>query len=793
MREWNLKAGDPLSLNLAADARLSLTDYQNDQIWELSLSGGEPPALALQTTYGLRARSFRMFPRFSEGDLTISDPSSFAVSPSIRYFYPNFIEVSFSPLKDIDVISEVWVPESQVIAGRMTFSNLGTTPRQVDLEWVAQLAPSGEGERMSTVEMGGGQVLAGRSVDLAPVVFLTNGPKGGTGSYPSLLLNIDLAPSESRQVTWTHAGLPECEASFEMARKTAARRWDAEKARIDLLNSGQFEIHTGNLDWDVAFALSQKVAYSLFLSPTSCLPYTSFVFSRQPDQGHSLRGNGSDYNHLWNGQTPFEAYYLARLILPAAPDLAKGLLLNFLSIQTENGWIDWKPGLAGQRSQLLATPLLSALAWEIYQATGDRIFLEKVFAGLLSFVSSWFAPEQDQDGDGIPEWSHVMQTGYEDSPLFAYWHTWSQGADITSAESPALCAFLYQECQSLIKMAKVLRKDEETGQLGVYAESLKAAVERSWDSKSAVYQYWDRDSHTSTRGKKLGERQGPGEILIQREFKQPARALIQVRTRGEASRRPNVAIHGFDTEGQERVEELGMDQFKWYLQAGYATGERVYSILERVEIQGLAQTDLISLESVNYQSLDYTQLLPLWAGIPGPAKARSLVEKTIVSPERFWKPYGLPSCPGENEGSSEPINQAYSIPWNTLVGEGLVAYGYRKEAADLVSRLMKAVIESLKHENAFRHYYHSESGQGMGERNILDGLAPLSLFLDVLGVRILSPERMVVSGLNPFPWPVTVKYRGLTVLRQMERTMIVFSGGQTVTISDSETHLVALD
>ncbi len=44
------------------------------------------------------------------------------------------------------------------------------------------------------------------------------------------------------------------------------------------------------------------------------LPNSSFVLSRQPDQGYSLRGDGSDYNHLWNGQPTLEALYLSSLI-----------------------------------------------------------------------------------------------------------------------------------------------------------------------------------------------------------------------------------------------------------------------------------------------------------------------------------------------------------------------------------------------------------------------------------------------------------------------------------------------
>ena len=43
MREWALKSGDPLSLTMVSDARLSPTDYVDDHIWELTLSGGDPP------------------------------------------------------------------------------------------------------------------------------------------------------------------------------------------------------------------------------------------------------------------------------------------------------------------------------------------------------------------------------------------------------------------------------------------------------------------------------------------------------------------------------------------------------------------------------------------------------------------------------------------------------------------------------------------------------------------------------------------------------------------------------
>jgi len=794
MREWNLKLGDPLSLTLAADARFGKTNYFNDQIWELTLGSGEPPAVALQTTFGLRARSLRLFPRFSDGNSSLSDPASFAIPPIIHRFFPNFITVSFTPFPGIKVLAEYWIPSSQEVTGRFSISNQNEENQKIQLEFAAQLAPSPDGQRMAPREMEAASVLVGATGGLIPLVFITGGAVPGNGPYPSLVVGIDLLPGGTRQINWSQAAFETIEASFEAARQLTSRNLDAENAHIQMVNSTQVDILTGDPDWDAAFALSQKVALGSFLQPVSQLPNPSYVISRQPDYGFSLIGDGRDYGYLWSGQTPYDTYYLSGILLPSYPHLVKGLLENFLSIQDESGFIDWKVGIAGQRSQLLATPLLTSLTWWIYQATSDQEFISKAFPKLLAFTKAWFAPAQDRDGDGIPEWSHAMQSGFEDHPLFSYWQTWSQGANISVAESPALCAFLFRECQLLVKIAKLTGQMEEILPLQSMQNNLRAAVEISWDSKLAGYQYWDRDSHYSTTYEPLGEHQGDGEIILNRNFTHPIRLLIRIKSKGGTQRYPQVFIHGESPTGQHLVERIQTEDFQWFLETGTATGERTYNMLERVQFLGLAEDDLISFHVVGFSCQDHTTLLPIWAGIPALERVQALVDDTIANPERFWKPYGIPACYSLSpEDPNLPCQNVY-LPWNTMIGEGLLVYGYRKLAAELVTRLMKAIIKSLKQENIFRRYYHAETGQGAGERNALDGLAPIGLFLQTLGVELLSSQKVKLRGFNPFPWPVTVKYRGLTVLRQSDKTMVIFPNGQTVSIdNDDQPRVVSLD
>ena len=69
-----------------------------------------------------------------------------------------------------------------------------------------------------------------------------------------------------------------------------------------------------------------------FVGPTEHLPHPSFIFTRQQDRGYSLKGDGSDHNWQWNGQVATEAYVVLPQIVAAAPDLAKGILRNWLAV-----------------------------------------------------------------------------------------------------------------------------------------------------------------------------------------------------------------------------------------------------------------------------------------------------------------------------------------------------------------------------------------------------------------------------------------------------------------------------
>ncbi len=794
MRDWMLSLGDPLVLTLAADFRLCTPDFANDHIWELELGGGDPPALALRTTYGLRARSMRIFPRFTLGSQTVTAPTAFPLPPRLRRFFPNFLLVDFSPLTGIDVVAEYWIPDSHTAAGRFTVTNRRGEPLSLLLELCAQLVPL-EGQSFVAVSMQSVNVLAGRSADLAPVIFLTGGSRLGPGPYPSLILDLALAAGGSRTFTWAQVALANPTDSFELARRTAARPWEAEQIRVEMVNAAQtVEVCTGDQDWDATFALSQKVAFSLFFGSSLHLPGASFVLARQPDHGHSTRGDGSDYSYLWSGQPPLEACYLTSL-LPGAPELAAGLVRNFLATQTDDGTVDWKPGLAGQRGRWLAAPLLASLAWRTYQRTHDASFLREIWPGLRAFLQCWFDERHDRDRDGFPEWDHPLQTGLEDNPAFTVWQMDSQGAEISAVETPALAAMLFHEIQFQACIAEALGLPKVREQLEQKSAELRLLTEECWEADAFLYHNRDRDTHRSQAGKLVGHRNGAGAFAPRQSFRKAVRLLVRIDLKGEAGRRPEVILHGQanDAPLTERLERM---DFQWGVGLAVATSRRLYTRLDEVEISGVEKGDRVSVQIMDFAGEDITLFLPLWAGVPNPRRAHTLVTRTLFAADRFGMPFGVPAC-GSIAASADPLTdsiyQSVHLPWNALIGEGLLAYGLREEAAQLTAHLMAAIIQNLKKQHAFYRAYHAENGTGIGERNPLQGLAPLGLFLETLGVEIQSPKRIALHGKNPFPWPVTVKYRGLTVVRQAEQTMVVFPDGQMVTLNDPTEAIVSAD
>ena len=790
MQTWNLDLHDPLQLTLAADARLSHPDYTHDTIWELQLSSGEPHALALYTTYGLRARSMRLFPLFYRENRPLSDPAAFRQPPQFTRLFPNYLSAHFSPYGDITVQTEYWAVSSDAVAGRLTFENPNDSPAAIAFEWVGVLNPLVQAPGLHAATRNMQNLLEGSLPDLNIVCLATHSPAVSTGPYPGLAYSIQLEAGRQRSITWVCATASSPDSAYKLAHKITGRNWEAEIARIERTHQSQtVEISSGRPDWDAAFMFSQRTAAAAFYSSSPHLPHASFVLARNPAHGFSTLGNGKDYNSLWNGQTVLDTWYLTGLLFPGQAERVRGLVDNFLSVQQEDGFIDWKPGLAGQRSKRLAQPLLAAIAWQVYAHLRNSEWIAKIYPRLMAFFNCWFSKAHDRDQDGYPEWDHPYQPGLDPLPMFNPADPFAQGADIQGVESPALAAMLFVEAQSLIQMAVLLNLPADVTHLQEVTRILQAAVESTWNATRSSYSYRDATTHTQEKSIPLVKFTNSGTYPIHYRFESPQRLLLRVSSDLENTRNCHFSIHGTGLEGPIR-EEISSRSIHWLHGSGIYTSQQYYRSVTEILARNIQPGDTCQLGSIDFTSEDITLLLPLWAHMVDSQNVNDLVSGTIL--QRYRGPYGLAVVPGILDPETTPSARHVFLPWNRMVIEGLLKYGFRQTAAELLESNMNAITRILAEKRSFQPEYASQTGSGFGELNHVSGLAPLGTYLNCLGVILLSEKQIILEGLSPFSWPVTVQYRWITLDFSPTRTILTTRLGKKIEIRDENRHEIQL-
>lgn len=98
--------------------------------------------------------------------------------------------------------------------------------------------------------------------------------------------------------------------------------------------------------------------------------------------------------------------------------------------------------------------------------------------------------------------------------------------------------------------------------------------------------------------------------------------------------------------------------------------------------------------------------LPMWAGIASEAQAEKLV-KHLTDPEKFWRRYGVPSLAADDPYYNPKgyWNGPVWVEWDYLIMDGLIQYGYRAEAKELVMRVAENMIEQLKKDHNLWEFY----------------------------------------------------------------------------------------
>lgn len=772
------------AIPLAADARLSDTRYTDDQVWEFRARGASgsdtPSALVLTTRYGGRVGMASIVPLWVIDHRPIFAADSYDQAPVVTDFAPGFVRAEGRITPTLSLEANYFAFTSQTIGAQFTLVNHAAAPLTVRLDLVGFVAAHNRELKSAVVALG----TAGYGLrpcllpGLEPIIVMRGDP-GLAGmvddSAHKISLTITVKAGARTSIRWVHAGLPRTKDSIKSAYGALHGEWKAHYQALRRASHDLPEIMTGRADFDAALSAASHSLIGAYLKPTAHLPHPSPVSARRVDTGFSPRGDGSDHTDTWAGQHPVAGYLTALGTAAAAPALAQGVIRNYLAVQREDGWIDSRPGLAGQRSGLLCPPILSRMAWAIFQYTEDDHFLRDVYPGLLRFLRRWFAPDMDADGDGIPEWTALAQTGFPFTPTFSP-SAADYAADIRLVEAPDLVAFLLSEAISLHEIGYYLREPADPWLKETIA-ALETALETLWQPDAGRYAYRDRDTHLAPARVTLFE-DAPGdeEQFVALDLNPPNRVALVVRGGWEHTPAVKVTITGADAAGQPAREVVDASQFRWQTARGSAVTRTVFSRVDKVTTSGLIRVYRVSAATIDLTGLELAAVLPLYVPRLDPTRIQALID-LMLSPA-FWHENGV-SMTGSSAGQpSSPL--VVSMFWMTLLGEGLIEAGRMAEAAQIARRALAVAARSLELDGLFHEYYHADGAGHMGERGHVAGAAPLHLLLRVFGVRIIDARRVWAGGEFVWEGPVTVRQHGVTVERSAQGTRILFPSGRDV-------------
>lgn len=745
---------------LAADHNLSMIDPTNDHIWQITTESGEPPAIGIGSTYGLRAFSMRVFPRFQQNRISISDPNAFFEFPSVIFSASNFIHIHFSPFNFIDVNMRVWVPSSQVIVGQVNLGLKTEQPEVLTMEWVAMLSPFTGGTPMTAIDYSINTILTGKSRNLEPVFLLTGAPRAGLSASPGLGVNLSLRPGLPRQFTWVLASLENREISFYAARKYSASLLEAEQLKIEMTNKKRsLTVITSDANVNTKILQSQNRMQQLVLPPFEKFQFETFMQSRSVDHGFSNSHDATDSGPNWGIQTATDAWLASRIVLPAQPEFIKGVLQNFIDQQAANGSIEMLTSWAGKRTGKLCTPLLASLAMDLHECLSDEEWLAMVYPSLLRSFQAWFLDQHRENEIGFPRWEHPLQLGFADSSDNGEGETKDWSTFVCTAESPALAALLFRECEILSKMAVILGYGEDVAWLEKKTIQLKTLVIDCWYEKNARFQNRDLVNHSWVKPGKVIIYHRNGSFPIHDKKSSSSFTILKVKFR-------DGVVHPFLIEvAFNKGKKLTLTEKEFELSGNYGIAllDRTLESVKAIKISGLLRSESVTINEPDFTSFDPTLIIPYWAGAATPAQAANF----------FTRHLDLIESPGE---SKELIPSYLKV----MLIESLIRYKMEEEAARLFLTwyLDKKTVPEAGAANGTRKPIRDEY-------NHLDDLIPIHTLLTLSGISCWTPNEIAIENINLHLGPITVQY-GQTVLELSRDTCVIKQeNGETSTITQA--------
>jgi hypothetical protein len=247
---------------------------------------------------------------------------------------------------------------------------------------------------------------------------------------------------------------------FSVVCKNARTRWESWFERAPQVNEERRR----------KYAYAWWVMANNLVSPSGCVKYEAMMPTK------------AFYIGAWLWDSALHAVAFRRV----DPKLARDQIRVMLANQLPDGMLPdaiFDDGVVSEIShpihaRVTKPPIMAWAVLKIHETDPDADFLKEIYEPLRRENAWWFG-HNDDDNDGIVQYTHPYSSGLDDNPL------WDHGLPV---ESPDINTYLAIQMNALARMAEIIGRDDEAKEWRRKARELtQRMIEHLWDEETGVF------------------------------------------------------------------------------------------------------------------------------------------------------------------------------------------------------------------------------------------------------------------------------------------------------------------
>ncbi|HRQ22462.1 MAG TPA: trehalase family glycosidase [Anaerolineales bacterium] len=248
---------------------------------------------------------------------------------------------------------------------------------------------------------------------------------------------------------------------FSVAHKNAEARWETWFEHAPTVNEERHE----------KYAYAWWVMANNLVSPSGYVKYEAMMPTK------------AFYVGAWLWDSALHAIAFRHV----EPELARNQIRVMLANQLPDGMLPdaiFDEGVVSEIShpihaRVTKPPIMAWAALKIHETSPSVDFLREIYEPLKR-ENSWWFEHNDDDNDGIVQYTHPYSSGLDNSPL------WDHGLPV---ESPDINTYLVIQMNSLAKIAELIGRDDEAKEWHRKADELtQRMIEHLWDEEAGIFQ-----------------------------------------------------------------------------------------------------------------------------------------------------------------------------------------------------------------------------------------------------------------------------------------------------------------